>query len=79
MNDNIIYLNPSELTLFERTELISVRSIELQKNKEPLVEIADITDPIKIAIMEFSKGVIPYTIVRKLPSGEEVHVKLKKQ
>lgn len=79
MTNNIVYLNPSDLTLFERTELISVRSIDLQKDKEPLVEIGDITDTVKIAIMEFWKGVIPYTLVRKSPNGEEVHIKLKKQ
>lgn len=77
--NNIEYLLPQDITLFERTELISVRALELEKNQNPLVEIGDITDPVKIAIMEFDRGVIPYTIVRKLPNGKEIYIKLLKR
>jgi len=31
-----------------------------------------VTDPIDIALLEFEKGAIPMTIVRRLPSGERV-------
>jgi len=39
----------NELTNFEKVELISKRSIDLQKEGDPLTEIGDITNPIEIA------------------------------
>jgi DNA-directed RNA polymerase subunit K/omega len=35
-------------------------------------------DPAEIARLEFKKGLIPMTIKRKLPTGEEVVIDIKK-
>ena len=59
----------NELTNFEKVELISKRSIDLQKEGDPLTEIGDITNPIEIASIELDLGLIPYIIERKYPNG----------
>jgi DNA-directed RNA polymerase subunit K/omega len=59
----------NELTNFEKVELISRRSMELQRGANPLIEIGDITNPIEIASIELDLGLIPYIIERKYPNG----------
>jgi len=68
--EDIEYIDVKDLNNFERTELISIRSIELQKGSKPLIEIGDITDPNVIATMELDMGVIPYIIKRIYPNGK---------
>ena len=39
---------------------------------------SDETDPIKLAKLEFKNKIIPITVKRRLPSGEEMVIDIKK-
>ncbi len=54
------------LTRFEKTRIISARSLQIAMGAPVLVK-ADVEDPIKIAKHEFEKGVLPITVKRKMP------------
>lgn len=70
MTEEISELKPKDLTSYERTELISVRSIALEKGRDvPQIEIGDESNMVKIAMMELELGAIPYLIKREFPDG----------
>lgn len=73
MNDTreIIKIKPSDVPLFERVEMISRRSVDLERGKSfPNIETGGVTNPVEIAMMEFELGKIPFIIERRLPNGE---------
>jgi DNA-directed RNA polymerase subunit K len=55
-----------DLTRFERTRIISARALQISMGA-PLLIKTGISDPKTIALEEFTKGVLPITIVRNLP------------
>jgi DNA-directed RNA polymerase subunit K len=54
-----------ELTRFEKARLIGARALQLASGAPPLIEVESKMNPIKIAYMEFEKGVIPLVVVRE--------------
>lgn len=61
------------LTLYEKSNLIAMRAIQISNGSAPLVKI-ECYDPIYLAEQEFINRVIPLTIVRKLMDGTTVTV-----
>ena len=53
-------------TRFERARIIGARALQLASGADPFVKTKE-QDPIKIAEMEFEKGVIPLDVKKKMP------------
>jgi DNA-directed RNA polymerase subunit K len=66
------------LTRFEVARLIGARSLQIALGAPILIKVEDVSDPIELAKLEFKNKILPITIKRKLPSGEEVIVEIKK-
>jgi DNA-directed RNA polymerase subunit K len=67
------------LTRFETARLIGARSLQIALGAPillPQEEIGDL-DSIRIAKKEFKSKIIPITIKRKLPDGEEIIIEVK--
>jgi DNA-directed RNA polymerase subunit K/omega len=63
-------------TRFEVARLIGARALQISLGAPILVKTEE-KDPIKIARLEFKQKLIPMTIKRRLPNGEEVFVNVK--
>ncbi|MEM7821325.1 MAG: DNA-directed RNA polymerase subunit K [Candidatus Aenigmatarchaeota archaeon] len=64
-------------TRFEVARLIGARALQISLGAPILVDAKDILEPIEIAKLEFKNKIIPITIKRKLPSGEEIVIDAK--
>ena len=64
------------LTRFEVARLLGARSLQIALGAPVLVKSEE-TDPIKLAKEEFKEKIIPITIKRKIPSGEETIIDVK--
>lgn len=52
-------------TRFEKARIIGARALQISMGAPILINVQkDITDPIKIALMEFDGGVLPITVKR---------------
>jgi DNA-directed RNA polymerase subunit K len=69
--------SPERFTRFEVARLLGARALQISLGA-PILVNTDIVDPLEIAKLEFKEKRIPMTIKRKLPSGEEVVVNVKK-
>lgn len=58
------------LTRFEKTRIISARALQISMGAPVLIKI-DLTDPKKISLAEFEKGVLPITVRRVMPKKIE--------
>ncbi len=65
------------MTRFEVARLVGARSLQISLGAPVLVKSEE-SSPIKISKQEFKERMIPITIKRKLPSGEEMVVEIKK-
>lgn len=66
-----------KLTRFEVARLVGARSLQIALGA-PVLAKTEKTGPIEIAKEEFYQVLIPMTIKRKLPNGEQVIVQIKK-
>ncbi len=66
----------NRLTRFEVARLLGARALQISLGAPILVKTEE-TDPIKVAELEFKEKMLPITIKRKMPSGEEVVVEIK--
>jgi DNA-directed RNA polymerase subunit K len=59
------------LTRFEKARIIGARALQLAMGARPLIDIGKLPsrDFIAIAKEELRRGVLPFTIVRRLPNG----------
>jgi DNA-directed RNA polymerase subunit K len=64
------------LTRFEVARLVGARALQISLGAPILVETKSL-DPIEIAKEEFKQKIIPITVKRRLPSGEEMVVDVK--
>lgn len=54
-----------ELTVYERARLVGARALQLSMGAPPLVKVAnDIISAVRLAFIEFEKGVIPLKVTR---------------
>ncbi len=61
------------LTRFEKTRIMGARSLQIIMGAPVLVKVPKgMTRPLDIVKLELEKGVLPISVVRKMPSGEEV-------
>jgi DNA-directed RNA polymerase subunit K len=51
-------------TRYEKAKIIGARALQIAYGAPPLIETNEI-DPLKIAEIEFEKGLIPFVVVRK--------------
>jgi len=51
-------------TRYEKAKIIGARALQIAYGAPPLIETKEI-DPLKIAEIEFEKGLIPFVVVRK--------------
>ncbi len=52
-------------TKYERARMIAARALQLAAGAQPLVKVK-LTDPVKVAKLEFEKGLIPLKVKRRL-------------
>lgn len=53
-------------TRFERARIVGARALQISMGAPILLDVpAGLVDPIEIATLEFSKGVIPITVKRE--------------
>jgi DNA-directed RNA polymerase subunit K len=64
------------ITKYEKARIIGARATQLSHGAEPTTDIGDLYDPIKIAIKEYEEGTIPINIIRTLPNGTQVRVRI---
>lgn len=64
------------LTKFEKARLIGIRATQIANGANSTLIIKGMHDPIKIAEEELKQGKIPIVIVRTLPNGEKIRVKV---
>ncbi len=59
------------LTRFEKARIIGARALQLAMGARPLLDLSEVRekDFVRIAREELVRGVLPFTIVRRLPSG----------
>lgn len=63
-------------TRFEVARLLGARALQISLGAPVLVK-TNLVEPYEIAKQEFRECMLPITIKRKLPSGEEVFVDIK--
>lgn len=64
------------ISTYEYTRIIGERAEQIARNAQCYCDVGDLKEPIAIAEKEFRLGVLPLTIVRRLPNGEIVKVDL---
>lgn len=59
------------LTRFEKARIIGARALQLAMGARPLIDVSRMRekDFVRIAREELMRGVLPFTIVRRLPNG----------
>ncbi len=65
------------LTRFEVARLIGARALQVSLGAPILIKAEEVS-PIEISKKEFTEKIIPITIKRKLPNGEENVIDVKK-
>ncbi|MFB6470552.1 MAG: DNA-directed RNA polymerase subunit K [Vulcanisaeta sp. AZ3] len=70
---------PPRITKYELARVIAARAKQLAMGAQPLVDPQSLGtyDPIAIAVEEVRRGLLPFIIVRTLPNGKQVRIKLK--
>ncbi len=64
------------MTRFERTRLISARSLQLALGAPPLVKPTDNSTPYDLAKEEFEKAILPLSVIRRFPDGTTERIEL---
>lgn len=70
---------PPRLTKYEIARIVAARAKQLASGAKPLVDPKEVgsNDPVIIALAELREGKLPIVIVRTLPNGRRIEVKLK--
>ena len=70
---------PPRLTKYEIARIIAARAKQLANGAQPMVDVNKLNtiDPVLIAIEELKEGKLPFIIVRTLPTGKKIEVKLR--
>lgn len=56
-------------TRFEKVRIVGARALQISMGAPLMIEKPEnVKDSIDIALLEFEKGVIPITVIRRLPS-----------
>jgi DNA-directed RNA polymerase subunit K len=69
----------NRLTRFEVARLIGARALQISLGAPVLTKVPrGRVTPADLAKLEFSRGIIPITVKRRLPSGKEVIIDIKR-
>jgi DNA-directed RNA polymerase subunit K len=56
-----------EYTRFEKARIIGARALQISLGAPVIIDIpVEMIDPIKVAMLEFDKGLIPITVNREI-------------
>lgn len=62
---------PIKYSRFEKARIIGARALQITMGAPILIEVPpEMIDPIKIALQEYEKGVIPITVKRASEGGQ---------
>jgi len=65
------------MTRFEKARIVGARALQISMGAPILVDAAENTNPIDIALVELEEGILPITIRRTLPDGTYQDIPLK--
>ena len=70
---------PPRLTKYETARIIGARALQLAMGAQPLVDIQEVgsVDPLLIAMEELRRGLLDFIIVREMPDGKTMRIRLK--
>ncbi len=70
---------PPRITKYELARIVAARAKQLAMGAQPLINPQEIGtyDPVDIALEEIRRGLIPFIVVRTLPNGRHIRIKLK--
>ena len=70
---------PPRITKYELARVVAARAKQLAMGAQPLINPQELGtyDPIDIAIEEVRRGLLPFIIVRTLPNGKHLRIRLK--
>ena len=77
MSSQKIVVGPPKITRFEKARIVGARALQISMGAPILVDAAENTNPIDIALVELSAGILPITIRRTLPDGTFQDIPLK--
>jgi DNA-directed RNA polymerases I, II, and III subunit RPABC2 len=77
MSGQTIIVGPQKITRFEKARIVGARALQISMGAPILVDAAENTNPIDIALSELDAGVLPITIRRTLPDGTFQDIPLK--
>ena len=77
MQDRTIVVGPPKITRFEKARIVGARALQISMGAPILVDAAENTNPIDIAVSELDAGILPITIRRTLPDGTFQDIPLK--
>ena len=63
-------------TRFERARLIGARALQLAFGAPPLLEQKKAMAPYDLAKAEFEEKVIPLSVLRSLPKGQQIRIEV---
>ncbi len=69
---------PPRLTKYEIARIVAARAKQLAMGAKPMIDTSNIGtyDPIIIALEELKQGKLPFVVVRTLPSGKRVEIRV---
>jgi DNA-directed RNA polymerase I, II, and III subunit RPABC2 len=77
LQDRTIVVGPPKITRFEKARIVGARALQISMGAPILVDAAENTNPIDIAVSELDAGILPITIRRTLPDGTFQDIPLK--
>jgi DNA-directed RNA polymerases I, II, and III subunit RPABC2 len=77
MQEQKISVGPPKVTRFEKARIIGARALQISMGAPILVDAAENTNPIDIAMSELEANILPITIRRTLPDGTFQDIPLK--
>jgi DNA-directed RNA polymerase I, II, and III subunit RPABC2 len=77
LSEQKIVVGPPKVTRFEKARIIGARALQISMGAPILVDAAENTNPIDIAMCELEANILPITIRRTLPDGTFQDIPLK--
>ncbi len=77
MSSQAVNVGPPKITRFEKARIVGARALQISMGAPILVDAAENTNPIDIAMSELDAGILPITIRRTLPDGTFQDIPLK--
>jgi DNA-directed RNA polymerases I, II, and III subunit RPABC2 len=77
LSEQKINVGPPKITRFEKARIVGARALQISMGAPILVDAAENTNPIDIALAELDARILPITIRRTLPDGTFQDIPLK--